>query len=49
MWGKMLAEREAAGDAEKALDLLTKARDVAAAHGYTNVERRAVEALQRLD
>jgi len=48
-WGRMLAERRAAGDADKARDLLTKAHTAAAAHGYGNVERRAVAALQLLD
>ncbi len=47
-WGRMLAERNAPGDAEKARDLLTKAQTSAAAQGYANVERRAAEALQRL-
>ena len=48
-WGKMLAERNAPGDTERARDLLTKAHAAAAAHGYANVERRAAEALQHLD
>ncbi len=48
-WGKMLAERNAPGDAEKARDLLSTARTAAAAHGYANVERRAAEALQHFD
>ena len=48
-WGKMLAERDAPGDAERARDLLTKAHAAAAAHGYASVERRAAEALQHLD
>ncbi len=48
-WGKMLAERDAPGDNERARDLLTKAHTAAAAHGYANVERRAAEALQHLD
>ena len=46
---KMLAERDAPGDIERARDLLTKAHAAAAAHGYANVERRAAEALQHLD
>jgi class 3 adenylate cyclase/tetratricopeptide (TPR) repeat protein len=49
LWGRMLAERTAPGDTEKARDLLTKARTAAAAHGYANVERRAAEALQHLN
>jgi len=48
-WGRMLAERQAPGDIEKAQDLLTKAHSVAAANGYGNVERRAAAALQLLD
>jgi class 3 adenylate cyclase/tetratricopeptide (TPR) repeat protein len=47
-WAGMLAERNAAGDREKARDLLIKARAAAAVHGYANVERRAAEALQQL-
>ena len=38
-WGKMLAERNAPGDAERARDLLTKAHAAAAAHGYASIER----------
>ena len=48
-WGKMLAERGAPGDSAKARTLLTRAQAAAAANGYGNVERRAAEALQRLD
>jgi hypothetical protein len=48
-WGKMLAERRAPGDIEKARDLLTKAQTAAAAHGYANVEQRAAAALQHVD
>jgi predicted ATPase/class 3 adenylate cyclase len=48
-WGKLLAERSAPGDNEKAWHLLIKAHTVAAAHGYGNVERRAVAALKLLD
>ncbi len=47
-WAKMLAERQAPGDNERARDLLTKAHTAAAAHGYANIERRAAEALQHL-
>jgi hypothetical protein len=49
LWGKMLAERRAPGDLEKARDLLTKARTVAADNGYGNIERRASAELQLLD
>jgi len=48
-WGKMLAERNAPGDNEKARDLLTEAQTTAAAHGYAKVERRAAQALQGLN
>jgi hypothetical protein len=48
-WGKMLAERKAPGDTDKAQDLLSKAHSAAATYGYANVERRAAEALQHLD
>ena len=48
-WGKMLAERKAPGDTDKARKLLTEAHSAAATHGYANVERRAAEALQHLD
>ncbi len=47
-WGRMLADRDDQGDAEKARDLLTEARRTAAAHGYANVERRAAQALLQL-
>ncbi len=48
-WGRMLAERGAADDMEKARDLLGRAQTVAASNGYGNVERRATAALQLLD
>ena len=48
LWGRMLAERRAPGDTEKARDLLTKAHAAAVAHGYGTVERRAAAALQGL-
>lgn len=48
-WGRMLAERGASGDVENARELLATACSSAAANGYANVERRATEALQRLD
>ena len=48
-WGKMLAERGATGDIEKARQLLTKAHNAAAAHAYPNLEQRAAVALQNLD
>jgi class 3 adenylate cyclase len=49
LWGRMLAERSAPGEAEKARVLLTKAQTAAAAHGYGNVERRSAAALKGLD
>ena len=48
-WGRMLADRCTRGDPERARELLTKARSVAAANGYRVVERQAVAALQGLD
>jgi hypothetical protein len=47
-WGRMLAERQAPGNTERARDLLIKAHAVAAANGYGNIERRAATALQLL-
>jgi len=44
-WGKMLLERRAPGDTERARDLLTKAHSAAVAHGYGAIERRTTEAL----
>ena len=49
LWGRMLAERRAPGDTDKARELLTRAQSAAAANGYGNVERRASSALQLLD
>jgi len=48
-WGRMLTERRAPGDTERARELLTGAQAAAAARGYGGVERRARVALQRLD
>jgi tetratricopeptide (TPR) repeat protein len=47
-WGRMLAERQAPGDIEKAREMFAKALTVAEAHGYGNVERRAAAALRDL-
>ena len=47
-WGKLLAVRNAPGDADKARELLTNAHTAAGANGYANVERRAAEALKQL-
>jgi class 3 adenylate cyclase len=46
LWGKMLAERKATGDVDRARELLIRARTAAVELGYGNVERRAAEALQ---
>jgi class 3 adenylate cyclase/tetratricopeptide (TPR) repeat protein len=48
-WGRMLAQRDAPGDAARARDLLERARTAAADNGYANVERRATRALEHLD
>jgi hypothetical protein len=48
-WAKTLAARSAPGEAEKARERLANAQTAAAANGYANVERRAVQALQDLD
>jgi len=40
-WGKMLAERGAPGDRERARELLGKASGDAVVHGYRVVERHA--------
>ncbi len=47
-WGRMLAERRGPDDAERARDLLTRARATAEARGYRTVARRATAALVRL-
>jgi hypothetical protein len=47
-WGRVLAERRAPRDTEKARELLTKAHSAAAANGYGSVERRAATALEGL-
>jgi tetratricopeptide (TPR) repeat protein len=48
-WGKMLAERDAPGDRERARRLLAAAHAVALAHGYAGIERQAANALEHLD
>ena len=48
-WGKMLTERDAPGDRERARDLLTAAHAAAVAHGYAGIERAAADALEHLD
>ena len=49
MWGRMLAERHAVTDINKARKLLNKAHSAAKACGYGYVERRAAAALELLD
>ena len=48
-WARMLLERDAPGDDERARDLLTAAHTGAAAHGYSGIERHVAEALKHLD
>jgi DNA-binding SARP family transcriptional activator len=48
-WGRMLAERHAPGDSERARSFLTSALQAGTSHGFGNVERRAADALQILD
>ena len=43
--GKLLMQRRAPGDVQRACELLTNAQATAATHGYGAVERRATEAL----
>ncbi len=47
-WGRMLAQRDAPGDRDRAQHLLTRARAVAASRGYGTVARRAAGALERI-
>jgi hypothetical protein len=47
-WGRMLVERRAPGDLDRARDLLAKAHGAAVAHGYGVIERRATDALQQV-
>jgi len=46
-WGQMLAARGASGDLDRARSHLEGARDLAATHGYTGVERRAAGELSK--
>ena len=48
-WGRMLVERHAPGDLERAYALLSRARHSAASLGYGMVERRAAAALHNLE
>jgi DNA-binding SARP family transcriptional activator len=45
-WGRMLLERRAPGDSERAKDFLGRSRQSAALLGYATVERRAAAALE---
>ena len=47
-WGKMLAERDASGDIERARHLLTAAHTAAVTYRYAGIERPADEALEHL-
>ncbi|MGA7418395.1 MAG: AAA family ATPase [Acidimicrobiales bacterium] len=47
-WGRMLIERRAPGDLDRARDLLARAHDAAVAHGYAVVQRRAADALHEV-
>ena len=48
MWGRLLVERDAPGDAEQARELLERARDVAIERGYGALRQRAEGTLSRL-
>jgi len=47
-WGRMLAERNSPGDAERARQLFSRAHAEALAHGYGGIEHNAAEALRHL-
>jgi class 3 adenylate cyclase/tetratricopeptide (TPR) repeat protein len=47
-WGWMLTQRRAPDDGDRARDLLTHSRTVAAAHGYAGLERQATTALEQV-
>jgi len=49
LWGRMLRHRGEPGDADRARELLTGARESAAIRGYAAVERRAEAELSKLD
>ncbi|HLX87875.1 MAG TPA: AAA family ATPase [Acidimicrobiales bacterium] len=48
-WGQMLVQRDAPGDVDRASELLVKSQTLAVDNGYAVVERRAAEALGRLN
>ncbi len=47
-WGRMLAESNPAGDADRARLFLSRAHAIALAHGYGGIQSDAAEALQHL-
>jgi hypothetical protein len=47
-WSELLATRGGAGDADRARDMLERARSTSVDHGYAGIERRADAALSRL-
>ncbi len=49
LWGRVLAERDGPGDADKAHLLLERAHSVAKAQGYLVVQRRAAAAIDTLN
>ncbi len=49
LWGKMLADRGAPEDADRARELLSTAHTAALSSGYSGIERRAAEVLKLLD
>jgi hypothetical protein len=48
-WGRLMVERDAPGDRDRARRALQHACHVSAARGYATVERRALGLLRRLD
>lgn len=48
LWGRMLRTRDEPGDADRADELLERARESAAARGYAMVEGRAIAELSKL-
>jgi len=48
LWGRMLAERGANSDTERARELLKRSQTAARTHGYGGVERRSAAALRDL-
>ena len=48
LWGRMLVDRGATGDTDRARRVLTRARDCAVIHNYANVQQLAEHELERL-